>query len=225
MMTATNSRTRLLYSIKVSRTNSYRSFQISMLVRIDHVTAGCLRSACMLIVRPYMSLYSGGPTPTTAVQRGPSIPRDNELKNMRIYDIGKSNGRGKKRKHISTDDCTEMPRYATSCPEAFQPTTVYDRSVNDRTPNLATSVMLGGIYGYPTSDVLTFRCHHANCHDQEFSRWPDYKRHYNGAHATIPTIYWCDVEECPRSKAPGNRPFPRKDKLNDHAKSIHGVRN
>ncbi|KAH4354212.1 hypothetical protein HBH99_257080, partial [Parastagonospora nodorum] len=30
----------------------------------------------------------GGPTPTTAVQRGPSIPRDNELKNMRIYDIG-----------------------------------------------------------------------------------------------------------------------------------------
>ncbi|KAH4184565.1 hypothetical protein HBI81_242760 [Parastagonospora nodorum] len=92
-------------------------------------------------------------------------------------------------------------------------------------PNLAARVMVGTIYSCPDTDTYTFQCRSSTCHDRTFSRWPDFTRHYNGAHATTPTVYWCDVEGCPRGKAARNRPFPRKDKLNDHAKSIHGVRN
>lgn len=68
---------------------------------------------------------------------------------------------------------------------------------------------------------LEIRCPFPRCNGKTFGRLYDYDRHHNGTHAEKPTVFWCDVVGCNRSEAEGGRPFPRKDKRNDHVRSVH----
>ncbi|KAF2824762.1 hypothetical protein CC86DRAFT_258502, partial [Ophiobolus disseminans] len=76
---------------------------------------------------------------------------------------------------------------------------------------------------YSTDDPSThiFQCGSPTCRKKTYTRWYDFKRHYNGAHAMERPMYWCDFEGCPRGEEVGGRPFPRKDKLNSHVQSMH----
>jgi hypothetical protein len=84
-----------------------------------------------------------------------------------------------------------------------------------------SNVMIGSICATSPPEVYVFKCHGAKCASLTFGRWYDFRRHYNGAHAAAPTVYWCDFEGCPRSRGVGDRPFTRKDKVKDHFESIH----
>ncbi|KAF1962115.1 hypothetical protein CC80DRAFT_499541 [Byssothecium circinans] len=55
-----------------------------------------------------------------------------------------------------------------------------------------------------------------------FTRVPDLNRHRNSVHH-LETQFWCTVAGCSRSEAflGQKRPFPRKDKLNSHVKTVH----
>jgi hypothetical protein len=76
-----------------------------------------------------------------------------------------------------------------------------------------------------TSDprVFVFRCTIPKCRKRAFSRWYDFNRHYNGTHAVERTVFWCPERNCNRSEKEGNRPFPRKDRMRDHAIKMHGI--
>ncbi|KAH7070566.1 hypothetical protein BKA63DRAFT_555667 [Paraphoma chrysanthemicola] len=71
--------------------------------------------------------------------------------------------------------------------------------------------------------VFVFRCSLPRCRRRTFGRWCDFDRHYNGAHAAVKTVFWCPVADCPRNEDEGTRPFPRKDKMMDHARKVHGI--
>lgn len=85
------------------------------------------------------------------------------------------------------------------------------------------NVIPATVYFFPNANTYSFRCHDTKCHNQSFGRWYDFHRHCNGAHASNPAAFWCHVEGCSRSEAVGNRSFPRKDKLSDHVKKMHGA--
>jgi hypothetical protein len=85
----------------------------------------------------------------------------------------------------------------------------------------SSNTMIGCMYSTDSPDSHIFKCHDPKCASLTFGRWYDFKRHYNGAHAAAPTVYWCDSEGCPRSKGVGDRPFTRKDKVKDHFESMH----
>ena len=74
-----------------------------------------------------------------------------------------------------------------------------------------------------SSDDMSFRCLVSECHGS-YSRWPDFLRHYYGAHAVEKKAFWCPKDGCARNRAGGNNPFPRKDKLKDHLRHAHGTR-
>jgi hypothetical protein len=82
-------------------------------------------------------------------------------------------------------------------------------------------MQVGSIYSTEEADTYIFKCCNPVCGKKTFGRWYDFRRHYNGAHAKMPTVYWCDVGDCARSKVAGDNPFPRKDKLNDHVQKMH----
>jgi hypothetical protein len=90
-------------------------------------------------------------------------------------------------------------------------------------PTKLAALSIASVYSTDEVDTYTFQCDDPACKKQTFSRWYDFRRHFNGAHAAAPTVYWCDVEGCPRSRAVGDRPFPRKDKLGDHVEAVHDV--
>ena len=90
--------------------------------------------------------------------------------------------------------------------------------------NTTMKTSIASMYSTDEPDAYIFQCDDSACKQRTFNRWYDFRRHYNGAHATAPTVYWCESTGCPRSKAVGDRPFPRKDKLNDHIQAIHGGR-
>ncbi|KAH7070564.1 hypothetical protein BKA63DRAFT_80042 [Paraphoma chrysanthemicola] len=68
---------------------------------------------------------------------------------------------------------------------------------------------------------LVFRCVHPRCRDRPFRRPFEFERHYNSIHAAVKTIFWCPSAGCNRGT--GKRPFPRKDKMMDHARKVHGI--
>lgn len=68
-----------------------------------------------------------------------------------------------------------------------------------------------------------FRCAIRCCRGKTFSRWTDFFRHYNGAHAPDKTVFWCPVADCSRHEGRRSRPFPRKDKMMDHVAKKHGL--
>lgn len=71
------------------------------------------------------------------------------------------------------------------------------------------------------SDKMVFKCRMDEC-SGTYARWADFKRHYDGAHAVERPEYWCPDPHCERSQEFGGAPFPRKDKMMDHAQSVHG---
>jgi hypothetical protein len=70
---------------------------------------------------------------------------------------------------------------------------------------------------------FVFHCIHPRCHGRTFTRWYHFDRHYNGAHAAEKTVFWCPVRGCSRSEGGTGRPFPRRDKMIDHAAKMHGI--
>lgn len=75
-------------------------------------------------------------------------------------------------------------------------------------------------------NTFVFHCIHPGCRPRRtFSRWFDFHRHYNGAHAIEKTVFWCPVPSCARSESEAHRAFPRKDKMKDHLLKIHGIGN
>ncbi|GME24401.1 hypothetical protein GTA08_BOTSDO04678 [Neofusicoccum parvum] len=60
-------------------------------------------------------------------------------------------------------------------------------------------------------------CLYQGCHSPFFKRIGDLERHQNNVH-TQTKFFWCRSDECDRG-----RPFPRKDKRNEHERKIHGV--
>jgi hypothetical protein len=72
------------------------------------------------------------------------------------------------------------------------------------------------------TDDMFFECKMHRCR-RRYSRWPDFMRHYNGSHAIKKKTFWCPLADCPRNKATGDKPFPRKDKVMDHVRQAHGL--
>jgi hypothetical protein len=70
---------------------------------------------------------------------------------------------------------------------------------------------------------FVFFCLYPKCQGKKYGRWYDFNRHYNGAHAPEKTAFWCRVAECNRSEGSRNRPFPRRDKMMDHAAKMHSI--
>lgn len=81
--------------------------------------------------------------------------------------------------------------------------------------------VVGTVHVPGPSNDMEFRCLHPNCGDTTFGRWQEFARHYNGAHAARPTVYWCHVVGCSRSNAGNNKSFPRKDKRDEHVSKRH----
>ncbi|KKY22832.1 putative c2h2 finger domain-containing protein [Diplodia seriata] len=60
-------------------------------------------------------------------------------------------------------------------------------------------------------------CRHAGCRNPSFKRLGDIERHQNNVH-TQTKFFWCRYDGCDRG-----RPFPRKDKRNEHERKVHHV--
>ena len=67
-----------------------------------------------------------------------------------------------------------------------------------------------------------FKCIEPRCARKTFNRQAELRRHYDTIHAPRKPEYWCRVATCPRSRANGGYPFPRRDKLRDHMRKVHG---
>jgi hypothetical protein len=67
-----------------------------------------------------------------------------------------------------------------------------------------------------------FKCLEPRCARKTFNRQAELRRHYDTIHAPRKPEYWCRVASCQRSQANGGYPFPRRDKLRDHMRKIHG---
>jgi len=85
--------------------------------------------------------------------------------------------------------------------------------------NPARIDMSDNIRYVPAAGRLMFVCSEPQCYGRTFGRRQELVRHYNGAHAPpdAGNMFWCAVPGCDR----GVRPFPRKDKLNDHVRKVH----
>jgi hypothetical protein len=66
-----------------------------------------------------------------------------------------------------------------------------------------------------------FRCQDRCCRHKTFRRLAELRRHYESTHAKK-LAFWCGVPSCDRSRGLGQRPFHRKDKLNNHVRAMHG---
>ncbi|OAK99167.1 hypothetical protein IQ06DRAFT_348782 [Phaeosphaeriaceae sp. SRC1lsM3a] len=79
-------------------------------------------------------------------------------------------------------------------------------------------IVAGSIcYTYPNDgNARSFRCNVPRCNGISFARMVDFERHYNQLHALQPPQFWCPVPGCKR-----DTPFPRRDKMEAHAKTRH----
>jgi hypothetical protein len=78
---------------------------------------------------------------------------------------------------------------------------------------------IASVYSTNDPDNHILRCENPACRNKTYARWPDFKRHYIGAHTTHAPEFWCTVPGCDRGI--GGRPFPRRDKLKDHVGAVH----
>jgi hypothetical protein len=129
-------------------------------------------------------------------------------------------------RHHHTEDITQsniVPTYR-STQELSQPTlytlsNVMTHSSPIHPPSVSSNVCT--VHPTPNPRIFVFRCTFPRCHAKTFGRWFDFHRHYNGAHASEKTVFWCPVGECSRSEGGGNRGFPRKDKMMVHVEKMH----
>ncbi|KAJ4361911.1 hypothetical protein N0V83_010852 [Neocucurbitaria cava] len=108
------------------------------------------------------------------------------------------------------------PQVKSHSPTLSTSPTASPLSLNDQ-PN----IMVGSMYSTASLDAFVFKCSIPECMEKTFGRWYDLRRHFNGAHTVEGEVYWCEVVGCARSALGGGRPFPRKDKMNDHVRKIH----
>ena len=105
--------------------------------------------------------------------------------------------------------------------QAVPPPDSFASQTSTATQSSTSNVCAVRITGNP--QVFRFHCTFPRCRRRTFSRWYDFNRHYNGAHATEKTVFWCPAGDCNRSERSNNRPFPRKDKMMSHALKMHGI--
>jgi hypothetical protein len=128
-----------------------------------------------------------------------------------------------KNKAYSNSDVAHVPFDWINTFESHQSSGVC-MSTSSRASDVEESTagfILCSVYRLDGTDTMTFHCQVPGC-SNHFARWPDFLRHYNGAHAIVKKVYWCPSVGCIRSQGPGNVPFPRKDKMLDHARQVHG---
>ncbi|KAH7392065.1 hypothetical protein DE146DRAFT_661547 [Phaeosphaeria sp. MPI-PUGE-AT-0046c] len=106
-------------------------------------------------------------------------------------------------------------------PAYFQPSPAYYGAAPSQlvpTTNASVEIVAGTIcYAYPSDGNSRFlRCNVPRCNNISFARMQDFERHYNSLHALHPPQFWCTVPECTR-----DTPFPRKDKMEAHARTRH----
>jgi hypothetical protein len=134
--------------------------------------------------------------------------------------------------NIKTNSWTHRTGLAASAPLAQEHITTF----TDKEVSLSTTSTSHGSFDEPHnlgticsvfrrvgSDDMLFRCLVSECH-RNYSRWHDFLRHYNGAHAVEKKTFWCPKDGCARSRTGGSYSFPRKDKLKDHLRQAHGTR-
>lgn len=103
---------------------------------------------------------------------------------------------------------------------ASNETPVASLALNER--KISTRAPICVVYLLDESDRMCFSCEFAGCRST-FSRWAEFKRHYNGVHAVEKEVHWCPSLGCDRGQVHGNNPFPRRDKMMDHARKVHGL--
>lgn len=97
-----------------------------------------------------------------------------------------------------------------------------DTQLLDQTPSASQSSPTSRIPATPIGLILSddrYSCHSNICAGLTFSRIADLKRHHNTVHSTSPTRFWCAWKGCSRSD--GGKPFPRKDKRDEHVRKKH----
>ena len=116
---------------------------------------------------------------------------------------------------LSTPD-PAVPRAAFSSPSTPLPHERPLVTYRSNPPRIDTNDTIRYL---PAVGRLMFVCSEPQCCGRTFGRRQELVRHYNGAHAPpdAGNMFWCEVPGCER----GIRPFPRKDKLNDHVRKVH----
>jgi hypothetical protein len=87
---------------------------------------------------------------------------------------------------------------------------------------MSASTKIGNVYRANATGTYLFQCCHRACSHTSFRRVYDVSRRHDSKHATARPQFWCTVGGCDRSAVVGDRPFPRKDKLKDHVRKVHG---
>ena len=86
-------------------------------------------------------------------------------------------------------------------------------------PSTATTTSGDTTVASPRKQANRFICNYGGCH-KSFSRRYDLQRH-NEVHSPL-HAYWCRAQGCKRNEAViGAKPFPRKDKRDDHERKAH----
>jgi hypothetical protein len=67
---------------------------------------------------------------------------------------------------------------------------------------------------------LLYECDQLGCNGLRFARATDLRRHHDGKHEENKPEYFCPDVTCDRSYHNSN-PFPRKDKMMEHARNMH----
>ncbi|KAH9873068.1 hypothetical protein J1614_005465 [Plenodomus biglobosus] len=116
---------------------------------------------------------------------------------------------------------TAPPRIVQRFPQ--RPTRL-DSRLSPTSPTTSCTPPIALIFTTPSQSKYIVKCSLPRC-GKTFNRPYDFYRHYNGAHAEeeVQKRHWCPEEECHRSEAYGDHPFPRRDKLKDHLRQAHGI--
>jgi hypothetical protein len=116
------------------------------------------------------------------------------------------------------------PWYSGALPYQF--TSSFDQTMHAEKAPLTGTVepqaMIGSVHRDQETSAYSFKCCDLKCNHKTFRRMYDLARHYDGTHATAGPEFWCVADGCERSAFVGDRPFPRKDKLKDHVRKVHG---
>ncbi|KAF2269109.1 hypothetical protein CC78DRAFT_303492 [Lojkania enalia] len=66
-----------------------------------------------------------------------------------------------------------------------------------------------------------FKCARDSCSDITFARQADLRRHFDHTHAPNRKLHYCYYEGCQRAQGGRNTGFKRKDKRDEHMRSVH----
>lgn len=136
---------------------------------------------------------------------------------------------------LTTSACLSRPRAVSDISRPTSTSPIPQARANDglyRSVSAASGIprihtpdshTVGRIKCLGESDVMVVECCVAGCDVGPFGRWHEFKRHYDCTHAVARPRFWCPEPSCERSEAFGYDPFPRRDKMESHASSVHGL--